>query len=279
MEPGASAQGNSWERNQAPRQKRMRGSGQEPSAGSPDVEGTHSDTAHVKRPPADTTPSLAKRARAAAPGSFVRIPVEVLVDDLQIKYKKLDSVVTGIGSFWNTVSGSVIPLRCMEIGDGVGVSQRVGKTVIGRKICLRLWIEGIQGSDTSGLIRVVIVRRSCGAPSQFLDNTTFGNYWLQDTTIGDINSIPNPQFFGDDKQFQLLVDEVIKYPARKLAVSTIATDFRAYHLDLGNEIWQWRDEGFGPLDYTPVYYMAICGGGFGSNINCYHNTVAMFSDF
>lgn len=259
------------------RNKRLRGARQDPPSTVPGVEGTHSDTARVKRPTADLTSSLSKRSRATLPDSFHRVPVEVLLKDLPIKYCQSTLTATGISFQWSNVA-SLFRLPVQEITSGTGVSNRVGKNVIGRKISLRMWVEGTQTGDSSSQIRVVVVRCAGGTMSTSMDSTKFDTFWLRDGTIGDINSIPNPQFFGDDKPLQLLVDEVIHYPARNLAVSTIAVDHRSYDLDVGDEIWSWTDSDLLYNIYDPSYYVAICGLGGTNNVTAYVNATAFYSD-
>lgn len=273
-EPGASAAGNAWERNQAPR-KRMRGSRadiQAPDAdsGSASVE----TTSMVKRPPAALQPTMAKRARDSGVESFHRVPVEVFVDDLPTKWVQDRNIIIGVGNSWTASSNNLIQFPIPAAG--TGNNQRVGQNVIGRCLCARLWLEGTLTSDRWCAWRVVIFKM-VGKTTNFT-YTSMADIFIRDlaTGLGDINSIPDPSFFGDDKPFQILVDDVVLVEPRSVAVSTIGVKYRSYHIDLNNEVWQFQTAG--TADVQPQYFMALCSVGFGTG-QFFYNIATMFSEF
>lgn len=231
-------------------------------------------TSMVKRPPAALQSTMAKRARESGFDSFHRVPVETFVDDLPTKWLQDRNVLNPIGNTWSSSN------NCLQFPTGIAAgtanNQRVGQTVIGRCLCARLWLEGSIASDRACAWRVMIIK-VCGRSTGFT-YVNLPDIFIRDTAsgIGDINSIPDPGFFGDDKPFQVLVDDVLVVDPRNVAVSTLAVKYRSYHIDLNNEIWQYQTAGTG--DVIPQYFLVTCTVGL-TNAAIFYNTATMYSEF
>lgn len=211
--------------------KRLRGSvadrlrGMEPPEAQPVQPG---GATHVRRKrPAQDARVAGQRPRVDVPSHGPSILDEILLDELEQKYRVQSSTFVVSTTTWSQAMMNYYPST-----SGTDVSTRVGNSFIARRLCVRglLYYDTAATSDTL-YCRVVLLRDGKTTTGDMATPNTQSGAFLGDGSLW-IHDHYNPSTVGDDKRYQILVDRVFN----EQKISNVIRRGFQFCVDLDDEV-------------------------------------------
>lgn len=203
---------------------------------------------HVKRTrPPESARSV--RPRADERGGGAMVWDEILLDDLEQKYKVQAGNVLVPTNTWTNINLNYYP----DAG-GTDVSSRIGRSYVMRRLCVRglLLFSTAATSDTL-YCRIAIVRDGVGNTGALNTPNTQGGCFVGDGSLWVLDHY-NPSTVGDGKRYQILADRV--FNEQKIC-SVLRRSF-AFCIDIPDEVVTQDTSTTYPM---PGYVMvATCNG-------------------
>lgn len=206
---------------------------------------------HVRAPPG-IEQERRVRGRFEGEAHGPRVPDEELLDDLEHKYWIIAGNPTSLTeNVWSVLS------LTEGINAGTDTNQRIGNSIIMRRLCVRGLMVKTSAASDQMVVRVIILRDSqttTGAPSGAVARLSAGAPLVDVATGQVIHAFYNPSTVGVGKRYQILSDRVYN---PQCLVSTMRVAW-SLCIDLNDEIAVAK----GSSNYfMPAYAMLVCCNG------------------